>query len=68
MRTITIDIINEKAINWLRDLELLKLVCLRKDKSEPKTETNWLKFKDAMTKQPLNTADDQFNQLRSEWE
>jgi len=68
MRTVTIDIINEKALNLLRDLELLKLIRLRKDKSEAKVKTNWLSFKGAMTKQPLSNVDQQLNDLRNEWE
>ena len=65
MRTVTIDIINDKA---LRDLELLKLIRLRKDKSEPKEKINWFNYKGTMTKQPLDSIDRQLNELRNEWE
>ena len=68
MRTITIDIINEKAINLLRDLELLKLIRLRKDKTQHKSAINWLNYKGAMDKQPLQRIDQQLNELRDEWE
>ncbi|HMQ48683.1 MAG TPA: hypothetical protein PKA00_14080 [Saprospiraceae bacterium] len=69
MRTITIDIINEKALKLLRVLELLKLIRLRKDKPIEKSVTmDWLKYKGAMSKQPLNDIDQQLNELRSEWE
>ncbi|MEX2569223.1 MAG: hypothetical protein WD431_24980 [Cyclobacteriaceae bacterium] len=69
MRTITIDIINEKALNLLRDLELLKLIRLRKEKPGEITDTiDWSKYKGAMSKQPLNEIDQQLNELRSEWE
>lgn len=69
MRTITIDIINEKALNLLRDMEQLKLIRLRKDKSDEKTDKiNWIKYKGAMSKQPLSDIDQQLKDLRNEWE
>lgn len=69
MRTITIDIINEKALNLLRDLELLKLIRLRKDRpGEKPAAMDWTKYKGAMSKQPLDEIDQQLNELRSEWE
>lgn len=69
MRTITIDIINEKALNLLRELEQLKLIRLRKDKpNEKPVAMDWTKHKGAMSKQPLNEIDKQLNELRSEWE
>jgi len=70
MRTVTIDIINEKALNLLKDLELLKLIRLRKDNPEPKpkAETDWLNYKGTMTRQPLDNVDQQLNKLRDEWE
>jgi len=69
MRTITIDIINEKAVNLLRDLELLKLIRMRKDITGNKpAKTDWTTYKGSMSKQPLNEIDQQLNNLRSEWE
>jgi hypothetical protein len=69
MRTITIDIINEKAMNLLRDLELLKLIRLRRDQTETKQATvDWTKYKGAMTKQSFNEIDRQLDNLRNEWE
>lgn len=69
MRTITIDIINEKALNLLRDLESLKLIRLRKDSpGEKPADMDWAKYKGAMSKQPLKEIDQQLNELRSEWE
>jgi hypothetical protein len=32
MQTVTIDIINEKAVGLLKDLELLQLIKIRKEK------------------------------------
>lgn len=69
MRTITIDIINDKVINLLQDLEQLKLIRLRKDKpNEGMVAHDWTKYKGAMSRQPLNEIDQQLNELRSEWE
>jgi hypothetical protein len=69
MQTITIDIINNKAIRLLEDLELLQLIRVRKEKTPPAAEINFAdKYKGAMTKQPLIDIDSQLNQLRNEWE
>lgn len=69
MRTITIDIINEKVLSLLRELELLKLIRLRGDMPVEKSENiDWTKFKGAMFKQPLAEVEEQLKDLRSEWE
>ena len=69
MKTVTIDIINDKAIHLLRDLELLKLIRLRRDESvQETTSTDWGKYKGAMSKQPPSEIDQQLSELRSEWE
>jgi hypothetical protein len=68
MRTLTIEIINAKALRLLEDLELLQLIRVRKDKKEP-SATNWAaKYKGAMAKQPLADIDHQLNELRNGWE
>jgi len=68
MQTLTIDIINNKAIRLLHDLELLQLIRVRREE-HPASEINWsLKYKGAMTKQPINDIDKQLNELRNEWE
>ena len=69
MQTITIDIINNKAIRILQDLELLQLIRMRKEKTQNTATTNWgEKYKGAMTKQSLTDIDNQLNELRNEWE
>lgn len=69
MRTLTIDILNEKAVKLIQDLELLKLIRVRKEKSQQKDEVNWsAKYKGAMKSQPLDEVDDQINDLRNSWE
>ncbi|MEO6947983.1 MAG: hypothetical protein ABI123_00015 [Ginsengibacter sp.] len=69
MQTITIDIINKKAIRLLQDLELLQLIRMRKDKTQSPATINWaIKYKGAMTKQPLTDIDNQLSELRNGWE
>ena len=69
MQTVTIDIINNKAIRLLQDLELLQLIRVRREEPTPESAVNWTKkYKGAMTKQPLTDVDNQLNELRSEWE
>lgn len=68
MRTVTVDIINEKALNLLQELEVLKLIRLRKENAQPNSVSDWSKYKGAMSQQPLHDIDQQLNELRSEWE
>jgi hypothetical protein len=69
MQSITIDIINNKALRLLQDLELLQLIRMRREKNHPATTTDWAdKYKGAMTKQPLTDIDSQLNELRNGWE
>lgn len=69
MQTVTIDIINSKALRLLQDLELLQLIRVRKGHDEPSTITNSVaKYKGAMTKQPVADIDQQLKELREGWE
>jgi hypothetical protein len=68
MKTITIDIINEKAIHLLQDMEMLKLIRLRREKAGQTDINDWGKYKGAMSKQPVSEIDRQLNELRNEWE
>ncbi len=70
MTTVTIDILNENALNLLRDLELLKLIRLRKEKEVSNLNGINLvaKYKGAMTRQPISEIDQQLKDLRNEWE
>jgi hypothetical protein len=68
MQTITIDIINSKAIKLLEDLELLQLIRVRKEITTTAATNFTAKYKGAMTKQRLTDIDSQLNQLRNEWE
>lgn len=69
MHTLTIDIINDKAVKLLQDLELLQLIRVHKEKTGAATSNSWAaKYKGAMQKQPLNEIDNQLNDLRNAWE
>ena len=69
MKTLTIDIIDDKAIKLLHELELLQLIRVRKEKPKVDIIINWTaKYKGAMQKQSLIEIDKQFNDLRSAWE
>jgi hypothetical protein len=68
MKTILVDILDEKAYKLLRDLEISKLIKLRGNKSFSNLNPEWsLKYKGAMTKQSTVEVDNQLKSLR-EWE
>jgi len=64
--SVTIEIINDGAMNLLRDMEHLRLI--RVSNKELVKKTNWNKYKGAMTKQSIEIIDEQLNELRSAWE
>ncbi len=69
MQTVTIDIINEKALSLLKNLEGLKLIRIRKNSVEPKDSINRIaKYKGAMQKESIEDIDNQLNELRGSWE
>lgn len=69
MKTITIEIINDKVLKVLKALEDLKMIRLRKGKEtfDP-SKTSWGKYKGAMSKQPMNDVNAQIDALRNEWD
>jgi hypothetical protein len=71
MRTVTIDIINDKAIQLLQDMESLQLILVRREKSiyESDSKTNWeVKYKGAMQKQSVIEIDKQLGESKNAWE
>jgi|AntRauTorcE11898_2_1112593.scaffolds.fasta_scaffold11391_5 hypothetical protein len=68
MKTIEIDILNEKALKLLEELENLKLIKVREKKSGREKTSNMKQYKGAMQKQPLKEIDNQINELRGSWE
>ena len=69
MQTVTVDILNSKAIRLLQDLELLQLIRVRKEENKVTTTVNLVeKYKGSMQKQSISDIDHQLNELRNEWE
>ncbi len=68
MRTITVDIINEKAFNLLKNLEVLQLIRVRESEVTPAPKADLSKFKGALKKQPLEEVELQLKELRDAWE
>ena len=68
METLTIDVLNNKAIRLLQDLENMQLIRVRKE--EPTiSKVNWSeKYKGAMTKQTPTEIEEQLKEIRNEWE
>jgi predicted nucleic acid-binding protein len=60
VKTVTIDIINEKALKLLQDLEQLQLIRVRKDNSN-NSHIEISSFKGSMSKQPLLEIEKQLN-------
>ena len=69
IKTITIDIINDKAVRLIQYMEHLRLIRVRKEKNKKSEMINWAaKYKGAMEKQSIDDIDNQLNELRSSWE
>lgn len=70
MLKVTVEILDEKVLNILRDLELMDLIKLQQENLGTKpSDINWAKeFKGKMTKTSVDEIDEQLNQLRKEWE
>ncbi len=66
-KTITIEIINAKVYNLLKDLESLHLIRFYNRKDD-KIRDWEKKFKGKMQKQDPNIIDSQIKELRSSWE
>lgn len=69
MTTITLDILDDKAIDLLKDLESLKVIRLHQINENKISSLNLAaKYSGAMTKQSLEDIDKQLNDLRNEWD
>ncbi len=66
MRTITLDILDDKAVNLLRDLEALNVIRIQESKEEPFSGADFAKkYSGAMTKQPIEEIEKQLRDLRN---
>jgi hypothetical protein len=68
IQTVVIDIINEKVLKLLQDLELLQLIRVRREEAQLIPATSTARYKGAMSKQPLADIDNQLSDLRNGWE
>jgi len=64
--SVTVEIMNEGAMNLLRDMEHLSLI--RVNNKAPSKRVDWNKYRGAMTKQSIVAVDEQLNELRNAWE
>ncbi len=68
MKMLRIEIINDKALNLLRNMALLDLIRFHSDTPQS-AFPNWAaRYKGAMTQQPVNEIEAQLKGLRDEWE
>jgi hypothetical protein len=68
MKTITVDILQDEALNLLKDLEALKVIRLHDAKEEIIVSENLSsKYKGAMSKQSREEIEQQLHDLRNEW-
>ncbi|HWD87160.1 MAG TPA: hypothetical protein VG367_03470 [Mucilaginibacter sp.] len=70
MKTITVDILQDEALNLLKDLEAMNVIRLHEvDEAEHAQRINAIKsYKGLMTKQSREEIDKQLNDLRNEWD
>ena len=70
MTTITLDILDDKALNLLKDLEALKIIRIQSKNETDKPMPVKLseKYSGTMTKQAPEEIDKQINELRNEWD
>jgi hypothetical protein len=69
MKTLTLEILDDRAINILKDLELRKLIRIQGNDGQTNTKPADLaaKYSGAMTQQSLADIDKQLSDLRNEW-
>jgi hypothetical protein len=69
MRTVILDILDDKALNLLKDLEALKIIRIQNSKEDLKISPPNLakKYSGAMSKQSPEDIDKQLSDVRNEW-
>jgi len=70
MRTVTLDILKDEAINLLKDLEALKIIRIQSnDETLHVLPVNLAaKYSGAMSKQSPEEIDKELDDLRNEWD
>lgn len=68
MKTVTLDILNEKALNLLKDLELLNLIKFRKEKKVAPSKIKLSdKYRGIISKEQGQDLKLHIKQTRNEW-
>ncbi len=68
MCTITIELVNEKAIQLIKELESLKLIRVTEELVDEENKRNWQRYKGAMSKEDIKSVEKQLSKLRSAWD
>ena len=70
MRTVTLDILKDEAINLLKDLEALKIIKIQSDNEATHTQPVNLaaKYSGRMSKQSAEEINKELDDLRNEWD
>jgi len=70
MRTVTLDILGDKAVDLLKDLEALKVIRIKSNELDAERSTIDLaqKYSGAMTQQSIKEINKQLRDLRNEWD
>jgi hypothetical protein len=68
MQTLTIDIINDKAIKLLQEMEALGLIKIHEKRSVSGNLNDIRKLMGSMTKQPIEEIEAHLKELRDAWE
>jgi len=70
MRTVTLDILDDKALNLLKDLESLNVIRLHSIEEDRQKEAidRIKKLEGLMSKQPIDEINRQLNDLHNEWD
>lgn len=70
MKTVTLDVLNDKALNLLKDLEMLNWIKVRKEEKAVSSTKVKLsdKYRGIINKEQGQDLDLHIKQMRSEWE
>jgi len=68
MRTITVELINEQALQLLEQLEQLQILRLIKDSDTPTSSPNKRQWAGSLSKETAQNMLHQLDQSRNEWE
>lgn len=67
MRTITIEIVNDIALQFLHNLENMKIIKLLKDNTTTKQKLSE-RFSGCISKEKTEELQQELNKMRNEWE